>query len=49
MDWLSADEAMERLNVRSQTLYAYVSRGRIRAEADPADPRKSRYRASDIA
>jgi citrate synthase len=48
-DWLTADEAMERLGVRPQTLYAYVSRGRIRAEADPHDPRRSRYRAVDVA
>jgi citrate synthase len=48
-DWLSAEEAMLRLGVRPQTLYAYVSRGRVRAEADPADPRRSRYRAGDIA
>ena len=47
-DWMSADEALERLGVRAQTLYAYVSRGRVRAEADPADPRRSRYRRSDI-
>ena len=40
---------MLRLGVRPQTLYAYVSRGRVRAEADPADPRRSRYRAGDIA
>ncbi len=32
-----------------RTLYAYVSRGRVHAEPDPADPRRSRYRASDIA
>ncbi|HWA63139.1 MAG TPA: citrate/2-methylcitrate synthase [Caulobacteraceae bacterium] len=48
-DWLTAEEAMLRLGVRPQTLYAYVSRGRVRAEADPADPRRSRYRAGDIA
>src|SRR5580692_409754 len=48
-DWLSADEAMTRLKVRPQTLYAYVSRGRVRAEPDPGEPRKSRYRASDVA
>jgi len=40
---------MERLGVRSQTLYAYVSRGRVRAEPDPTEPRRSRYRASDVA
>jgi len=48
-DWLSAEQAMRRLGVRPQTLYAYVSRGRVQAAADPADPRRSRYRASDIA
>jgi len=48
-DWLSDREALDRLGVRPQTLYAYVSRGRVRAEADPTDPRRSRYRTSDIA
>ncbi len=40
---------MERLGVRPQTLYAYVSRGRIQARPDPIDPRRSHYRTSDIA
>ncbi len=48
-EWLKADEALARLGVRPQTLYAYVSRGRVYAEPDPRDPRRSRYRASDIA
>lgn len=48
-DWLSAREAMARLGVRPQTLYAYVSRGRLRAETDPRDPRKRLYRAGDVA
>ena len=48
-DWITADLAMERLGVRSQTLYAYVSRGRIQGRPDPADPRRSHYRASDVA
>ena len=48
-DWLSTEEALTRLRVRPQTLYAYVSRGRVRAEPDPAEPRRSRYRASDVA
>jgi citrate synthase len=48
-DWLSTEEALIRLRVRPQTLYAYVSRGRLRAEPDPAEPRRSRYRASDVA
>ena len=48
-EWLTAEAAQARLGVRAQTLYAYVSRGRVRAEPDPVDPRRSRYRASDIA
>jgi citrate synthase len=48
-EWLTAAEAMERLGVRAQTLYAYVSRSRIEARADPTEPRKSLYRAADIA
>jgi citrate synthase len=48
-EWLTAEEAMARLGVRPQTLYAYVSRGRIEAQADPRDPRRSRYRLADIA
>src|SRR5690606_13539980 len=47
--WLTADEAMARLGVRAQTLYAYVSRGRIEAQPDPDDPRRSRYRLTDVA
>ncbi|MBZ9759988.1 citrate synthase [Mesorhizobium sp. CA8] len=48
-EWLTRDEALERLNVRPQTLYAYVSRGRIGMKPDDADPRRSQYRADDIA
>jgi citrate synthase len=48
-DWLTASEAMERLGVRPQTLYAYVSRGRVEARPDADDPRRSLYRAADIA
>jgi citrate synthase len=47
--WLTASEAQSRLGVRPQTLYAYVSRRRIETRADVADPRRSLYRASDIA
>jgi citrate synthase len=46
--WLSAEEALRRLNVKPQTLYASVSRGRIRAKADPADPRRSLYSRDDV-
>lgn len=48
-DWLDADQVLERLGIRPQTLYAYVSRGRIEAAAHPHDPRRSLYRASDVA
>ena len=49
VDWLDADQVLERLGIRPQTLYAYVSRGRIEAAAHPQDPRRSLYRASDVA
>ncbi|UVK40075.1 citrate synthase [Mesorhizobium sp. AR10] len=48
-EWLTREEALERLKVRAQTLYAYVSRGRIGMRPDRADPRRSQYRADDIA
>ena len=47
-DWIAAEEACARLGVRPQTLYAYVSRGRVQVRADPGDPRRSLYRAGDI-
>lgn len=48
-DWISAEDACDRLGVRAQTLYAYVSRGRVTVRPDPSDPRRSLYRAADIA
>ena len=48
-DWISTKEAMARLNIRPQTLYAYVSRGKIEARSLTDDPRQSLYRAADIA
>lgn len=48
-EWIAADEARTRLGVRPQTLYAYVSRGRVQVRPDPHDPRRSLYRAADIA
>ncbi len=48
-DWISLEVATERLGVKPQTLYAYVSRGRVEARPDGSDPRRSRYRASDVA
>lgn len=46
--WIPRSEALARLRVKSQTLYAYVSRGRIAARPDPADPRRSLYAAEDV-
>jgi len=48
-DWIAAEEARDRLGVRPQTLYAYVSRGRVQVRPDPDDPRRSLYRAADLA
>ena len=47
-EWLTTAEALSRLGVRPQTLYAYVSRGRLEARPDSQDPRKSLYRADDV-
>jgi len=46
--WVGRAEALARLGVRAQTLYAYVSRGRIGVQPDPADPRRSLYNAEDL-
>jgi citrate synthase len=46
--WIGRGEALARLGVKTQTLYAYVSRGRITARPDPADPRRSLYATGDI-
>jgi len=46
--WLSSADALVLLRVRPQTLYANVSRKRIRARPDPDDPRRSLYHAGDI-
>lgn len=47
-EWINRGEALERLGVKPQTLYAYVSRGRIAMRPDPTDPRRSLYNAGDI-
>jgi citrate synthase len=47
-DWLSAAEALGALGIKRQSLYAYVSRGLLRAMPDPSDPRKSLYSAHDV-
>ncbi|HEY0294546.1 MAG TPA: citrate synthase [Bordetella sp.] len=48
MSWIPARAALALLDVRPQTLYANVSRGRIRAKPDPRDPRRSLYHRSDV-
>ena len=45
--WLSATDATTRLGVKTQTLYAYVSRGMIRRERVPGS-RTSRYSRRDV-
>lgn len=46
--WLDAAQASELGGVRLQTLYAYVSRGKIRSKPDGADPRRSLYHRDDV-
>ncbi len=46
--WVSATEAIEMLGVSRATLYAYVSRGRIRSEATAGKTRNRRYARDDI-
>ena len=48
VDWLTAHEALAVLGTQPQTLYANVSRGRIKAKRDPDDSRKSLYRGDDV-
>lgn len=43
------DEACRQLGVRAQTVYAYVSRGKLEVMPDPADTRRSLYRAEHVA
>lgn len=45
--WLTAGEAMARLGVKPQTLYAYASRGLVRRERVP-DARTRRYLRADV-
>jgi citrate synthase len=46
--WLSAAEAARALGVTRPTLYAYVSRGRIRSEPTPGPTRERRYSREDV-
>ncbi len=45
--WLTSEEAADRLGVKPQTLYAYVSRGLIHSEQVPGE-RRSRFLAADV-
>src|SRR5258708_699351 len=47
LEWLTSQEASRRLGVSAATLYAYVSRGLLRSEANDGQ-RERRYRADDI-
>src|SRR5437764_9664283 len=48
MVWLTAADALALLGTRPQTLYANVSRGRIRGKPDPKNPRRSLYHGDDV-
>jgi len=48
MVWITATDALELMNVRAQTLYANVSRGKIRAKRDTKDCRRSLYHRDDV-
>ena len=45
---LDADAATRLLGVSRNTLYAYVSRGLVRATANPENPKASLYAAADL-
>lgn len=46
--WISRTEALRKLDVKPQTLYAYVSRQRVAARIDPDNPRQSLYALDDV-
>ena len=47
--WMTMGEACQLLGVKPQTVYAYVSRSKLEVMPDPADTRRSLYRAEDVA
>lgn len=47
-EWIDAKAACALLGVQRQTLYAYVSRGLVRAQSDAGDARRSLYARSDL-
>ena len=46
--YLSAREAAELLNIRKETLYAYVSRGMVRSVSDSGPSRARLYLRDDL-
>ncbi|GHA36116.1 citrate synthase [Devosia pacifica] len=48
MQWLTREQALAILGTKPQSLYASVSRGRIRTRVDEADTRRSLYAAADV-
>jgi citrate synthase len=49
MTWLTSEQTLAILGGKRQTLYANVSRGRIRVRPDPEDSRRSLYHRADVA
>jgi citrate synthase len=48
MKWLDSNTACETLGIKPESLYAYVSRGKVRARTADHDPRASLYAAADV-
>ena len=46
--YLTAKQASHALGVTLATLYAYTSRGQLRSEAVPGEPRQRRYHREDV-
>src|SRR3954468_3474782 len=46
--WISAADAAAALRVSRATLYAYVSRGHIRSQAQPGSSRQRQYSRDDV-
>ncbi|CAN5305058.1 citrate synthase [soil metagenome] len=47
--WITIKEAAGTLGVKPQTVYAYVSRGKLEVMPDPDGSRRKLYRAEDVA
>jgi citrate synthase len=48
MTFLTANDAAKTLGITKATLYAYTSRGQLRSEPVPGQPRERRYHREDI-